>query len=189
MKKKYTIGRNISINLDMEKLSKLKEELTKKYITRVGVLGQKTNRIPMLTGESHERYQMRVKKIMKSKPEIAENGEKTNAEIGLVHEMGSSSDHIPRRSFLDMPLTLKMPEYAKQFSNQLMKAVDDGNIKPVYINLGIKGEQVVQLAFSSRGFGIWPANRPSTIALKGSSQPLIDTAQLRRSITSDVVNK
>lgn len=172
----------------MEKLIKMKEELAKKYIARVGVLGQKTNRIPMLTGESHERYKLRVKKILKDRPELAGNEEKTNAEIGLVHEMGSLSQHIPRRSFLEMPLTLKMPEYYKKFGDQLLKAIDEGNIKPVFINLGIKGEQVVQLAFASRGFGIWDPNAESTVKRKGSNSPLIDTAQLRRSITSDVVS-
>lgn len=189
MKQKRSIGRNISVSIDLGKFLKMREEMAKRYVTRVGVLGQKTNRIPMLTGESHERYKLRVKKILKDRPELAENNEKTNAEIGLIHEMGSLSQHIPRRSFLEMPLTLKMPEYAKTFGNQLMKAIDDGNIKPVYTNLGIKGEQVVQLAFASRGFGIWPGNAPSTIAKKGSNSPLIDTAQLRRSITSDVVTK
>lgn len=188
MNQRKTIGRNISVNLDITKLVKMKEELAKRYIARVGVLGQKTNRIPMLTGESHERYQLRVKKILKDRPELAENTEKTNAEIGLVHEMGTLNKRPPRRSFLEMPLNLKMPNYAKTFSNKLMKAIDEGNIKPVYVDLGIKGEQVVQLAFASRGFGIWPANAESTIARKGSSSPLIDTTQLRRSITSDVVS-
>jgi hypothetical protein len=188
MKQIKTIGRNISVKLDMDKLVRMREEMAKRYIARVGVLGSKTNRIPMLTGESHERYKLRVKKILKDRPELAGNDAKTNAEIGLVHEMGSMSQHIPRRSFLEMPLTLKMPDYANKFGDQLMKAIDDGNIKPVYTNLGIKGEQVVQLAFASRGFGIWAPNAASTIQRKKSSSPLIDTAQLRRAITSDVVS-
>jgi hypothetical protein len=82
-----------------------------------------------------------------------------------------------------MPLTLKMPEYYKTFGNQLMKAIDEGNLKPVFTDLGIKGEQIVQLAFATKGFGQWYQN-PKTG--KGS---LIDTAQLRRSITSDVQTK
>jgi hypothetical protein len=187
MKKIISRGRDIKITLDIEKLLKMKEELAKKYRARVGVLGQKTNRIPMLTGESHERYKLRVKKLLKDNPELKANESKTNAEIGLLQEMGSLSLHIPRRSFLEMPLSLKMPDYSRFFGNQLMKAIDEGNLKPVYTNLGIKGEQVVQLAFASRGFGHWPENAPYTIQKKGSSTPLIDTGQLRRSVTSDVV--
>ena len=82
-----------------------------------------------------------------------------------------------------MPLTLKMPSYAKTFGTQLLKAIEEGNLKPVFVNLGIKGEQVVQMAFATKGFGQWWQN-PKTG--RGS---LIDTAQLRRSITSDVVTK
>ncbi len=162
MKQTRSIGRSVKVTFDIGKLLEIRAEMKKRYAARVGVLGQKANR---------------------------NSGEKTNADIGLVHEMGSLSRKIPRRSFLEMPLTLKMPEYAKRFGADLMKAIDEGNLRPAFTRLGIKGEQVVQLAFASRGFGVWPANAPSTIARKGSSQPLIDTAQLRRSITSDVVTK
>ncbi len=189
MNKKISIGKNISVSINMDKLLKLKEEFSKKYVTRVGVLGQKNNRIPIKEGESHAQYKIRVKSILRKQQEEKGNEEKTNAEIGLKQEVGSLSEHIPRRSFLEMPLTLKMPDYYKTFSNQLMKAIDEGNIKPVYVNLGIKGEQIVQMAFASRGFGQWPDNSPVTVARKGSSSPLIDTGQLRKSITSDVISK
>lgn len=188
MKHIKTIGRNTKITFDIDKLIRVKEEFAKKYVARVGVLGQKTNRIPMITGESHEQYKARVRKLSKNSSAL-KNQEKTNAEIGLIHELGSLSDHIPRRSFLEMPLTLKMPSYSKAFGDQIMKAIDTGNIKPAYVNLGIKGEQVVQLAFASSGYGQWDPNAESTVNKKGSSSPLIDTAQLRRSITSDVTNK
>lgn len=183
MKQVKNIGRNIKITLDIEKLLKMREELSKKYIARVGVLGQKNNRVPMEVGESHEQYKLRVKNLQKDKQGQAENEGLTNADIGMVHEFGSLSKNIRRRSFLEMPLVLKMPEYAKTFGNQLMKAIDEGNLRPVFINLGIKGKQVVQLAFASKGFGQWWQN-PKTG--RGS---LIDTAQLRRSITSDVTTK
>lgn len=166
MNRKITIGGNISVTLNVTKLDKMKEEMAKKYVTRVGVLGQKTNRTD------------------KSK-----SGQLTNAEIGLKQEMGVYSERIPRRSFLEMPLTMKMPKYAAQFGDWLIQAIEEGNLKPAYVNLGIKGEQIVQEAFASRGFGIWPDNAPLTIALKGSDSPLIDTGELRRAITSDVVQK
>ncbi len=189
MKRKVSIGNGIQITLDITKIKAMQEELSKKYVAQVGILGQKNNRIVMEMGESHERYKLRVKKILQSRKDVQQNQEQTNAEIGLKQEMGSRSERIPRRSFLEMPLTLKMPAYARTFGNELMKAIEDGNLKPVYVNLGIKGEQVVQMAFASRGFGIWPDNAPYTIAKKGSSTPLIDTGQLRRAITSDVVTK
>lgn len=188
MKQTRSIGRHVKITFDIEKLLAIRAELKKRYVARVGVLGQKTNRAPMQAGESHEQYKARVNKLRKQNL-LPENDDQTNADIGLLHEMGSASRHIPRRSFLEMPLTMKMPEYAGRFGKDLSRGLDEGNIRPAFVRLGIKGEQVVQLAFASRGFGVWPANAPLTVARKGSSQPLIDTAQLRRSITSDVVTK
>lgn len=182
MKQVKSIGRNIKVTFDIEKLLDVKKELAKRYTARVGVLGQKTNRVPMEAGETHEQYQLRVKKLKKDSS-FPDNEGQTNADIGLVHEVGSLSKNIRRRSFLEMPLTLKMPDYSKKFGEELMKAIDAGNLKPAFIRLGIKGEQVVQLAFASKGFGQWYQN-PKTG--RGS---LIDTAQLRRSITSDVVMK
>ncbi len=188
MKQTRSIGRHVKVTFDIGKLLEIRAEMKKRYVARVGVLGQKNNRFAQQKNESAEAYRLRAKKLVKIASAL-NNDQKTNADIGLVHEMGSLSRHIPRRSFLEMPLTLKMPEYAKRFGADLMKVIDEGNLRPAFTRLGIKGEQVVQLAFASRGFGVWPANAPSTVARKGSSQPLIDTAQLRRSITSDVVTK
>lgn len=182
MKQIRSIGRNVKVTFDITKLLEVRSELAKKYVARVGVLGQKNNRVPMETGESHEQYKLRVRKLNKNQSS-PESEQQSNADIGLVHELGSLSRNIRRRSFLEMPLTLKMPEYAAKFGQELTKAIDEGNLKPIFIKLGIKGEQVVQMAFASRGFGTWYQN-PKTG--RGS---LIDTAQLRRSITSDVVSK
>jgi SOS response regulatory protein OraA/RecX len=62
-------------------------------------------------------------------------------------------------------------------------------LKQAYIHLGIMAEKIIQAAFESSGFGHWKPDSASTIARKGSSRTLIDTSQLRASITSDVVAK
>ena len=173
MKQTRSIGRNVKVTFDIEKLLAIRAEMKKRYRARVGVLGQKNSR---------------------------DSGEKGNADIGLAHEMGVLSRNLPRRSFLEMPLTLKMPEYAATFGASLMKAIDSGNLKPAFISLGIQGEQGVQAACASGGFGVWPALKLSTLYRKHpkgfsrftkehNDQILIDTGQLRRSITSDVVTK
>ena len=173
MKQTRSIGRSVKVTFDIEKLLDIRAEMKKRYAARVGVLGQKNGR---------------------------SSGEQGNADIGMVHEFGSLSRHIPRRSFLEMPLALKMPEYAATFGASLMKAIDEGNLRPAFVKLGIKGEQVVQMAFASGGFGVWPALKLSTLYRKHpkgfsrftkehNDQILIDTGQLRRSITSDVVTK
>lgn len=56
----------------------------------------------------------------------------------------------------------------------------------ILIRLGIACENVIQDAFSSGGFGFWKFILPSTVRRKGSARELIDTGQLRRSITSKV---
>lgn len=144
----------------MTKLMQLKSMLSQKMVTRVGVLGSKNVR------------------------NASNKSTLTNAEIGLAHEFGVVSRNLPRRSFLEMPLQLKMPEYYKHVWPSLLKAIESGNIQKAYKDLGIKGEQVVQLAFGTSGYGTWENSRVDNRTIN-----LIDTAQLSQSITSDVVTK
>jgi len=161
-------GRSLKINNEPAK--RLLAGLGAGYVTKVGVLGRKASR----------------------------KDEMSNADIGLVHEKGSYSQKIPRRSFLEMPLTLKHKEIflkKKQFYSEVIQKILKGESpetawKQAYTKLGIAGEAVVQDAFETRGFGNWKENRPKTILRKkGKDSPLIDTAQLRKSITSKVDKK
>ena len=49
--------------------------------------------------------------------------------------------------------------------------------------MGAVGESIVQDAFSTGGFGKW---KPSRMENKQTKQTLVETQQLRNSITSDV---
>lgn len=150
------------INYNIAGLDELRNAVGGTYITRVGILGAKD----------------------------ARGGTMGNADIGVIHEFGSETNDIPPRSFLRMPLETKRKELMKGMSGSVVKeAFKAKDYKRVFQQLGVVGEQIVQSAFSSGGFGQWPALKPSTIDAKGSAAPLIDTAQLRRSITSDVVKK
>jgi len=53
--------------------------------------------------------------------------------------------------------------------------------------LGMLGEDVVEEAFNTGGFGQWPALAPETIRRKRSARILIETTQLRKSVSSRVV--
>ena len=116
------------------------------------------------------------------------NGELTNAEIGFINEFGSYKRKIPPRSFLGMPLRLYLADFLlkkKSFSKQAIdEAVKNGTLLDLAKKVGIVAEEVIQQAFATRGFGNWKPNAPSTIKSKGSDSPLIDTGELRRSITS-----
>ena len=137
---------------------------------KIGILGSSTSR-----------------KIKANKREVA-----TNAAIGFKNEFGSVSEHIPARSFLQMPIKLKFNEYMAKSEKlnkaAFEKALKEGTIFKFMTLMGINGERCVLDAFATRGSGKWKPNSPKTVALKGSDSPLIDTGELRKSITSSVEN-
>lgn len=130
-----------------------------------------------------------------------------NAEIGLVHEFGvtagaspfkmpgvskqpvkSPGMNLPERSFLRMPLITKLPvAIVAQGKAAWRKAIVEKGVVFALKNLGVLAEGVVQDAFATGGFGTWPRLSKFTIKKKGSAAILIDTAQLRQSVTSRVV--
>lgn len=118
----------------------------------------------------------------------------SNAEIGLKHEFGVfggfGEDNIPMRSFLEMPLTTKFKSILKAMSSTTARSkLEKGKIEDFWGIIGAAAEAVIQDAFESGGFGKWKPLSPITKLKKGSSQILIDSAQLRKSITSEVVKK
>ncbi len=109
-----------------------------------------------------------------------------NPSIGFVHEFGSTLQNIPERSFIRMPLMLHL-------GNAIAAGVDwiallkAKGAKFVYARLGIIAEEVIQEAFSTGGYGAWPQLKPATIRRKRSSAILIESAQMRKAISSRVV--
>ena len=111
----------------------------------------------------------------------------TNAYIGAGHEFGVPSSKLPRRSFLLDPLTIKGKELTKKVEQIIDKYIDEENgIEKILELVGIYGESIVQEAFESGGFGTWQPISEATAKRKGSSQILIDSSQLRRSVISKV---
>lgn len=112
-------------------------------------------------------------------------GEVTNASIGAKHEFGESG--MPIRSFLRMPLTLKMQDAldeSKFFDPvALKKVVAMGDLTEWMQKIGIVAESVVLDAFDTGGFGQW---KPSIMDHKKNQQTLVETGQLRNAITSEV---
>ena len=117
-------------------------------------------------------------------------GEEGNAEIGFQNEFGKMTGYpkIPQRSFIRYPLNAKFKEFAKKKESltreAFEKSVEEGKGDEFAKKVGSVAEEVIQTAFSTQGWGKWPDNAPLTISLKGSDKPLIDTGQLRRSISS-----
>ena len=162
----------ISFNLDgLEDISRKVGSMR----TRVGVIGSKA-------AQSH---------LLDSKGVGNPRGGKSyinNATLALIQIFGSLTRNIPARDFLLMPIMKKRRELIQSLQTGSMRdAFMKGDYKKMMELLGVKAEEIVQQAFETSGFGSWAPNKPATIAAKGSSAPLINTAQLRKSVSSDVV--
>lgn len=152
------------IRVNLDGLEEIKRKVGNTYRTRVGILGSNANR-------------------------AADSGI-NNATLGVIQMFGSVSRNIPPRDFLTMPIEHNKRDLIRGLGSGAMRdAFNRGDYKRMFELLGVKAEEFVQMAFETGGFGRWAPNAPSTIARKGSSAPLIDTGQLRRAITSDVVTQ
>ena len=111
--------------------------------------------------------------------------------IGTVHEFGSPERGIPERSFMRSTFNTKREELYEQME----KAIADG-FRGVRLDrslgrIGLGMVAAIQATIRNREtVGPEPqANKPATIARKGSDTPLIDTGRLIASITSVVSTK
>lgn len=133
----------------------------------------------------------------------------TNAEVGAKMEFGSIEESTasdaqlaargrnyspiwsgnPARSFLEMPLTTDLPHRVKDQGKLIVSTIIDPTLGPkdALAMIGEMGERSVAAAFDTEGFGEWPPNSEITKDWKGSDKPLIDSGQLRDSISSRVV--
>lgn len=134
---------------------------------RVGILGDKAVRGANEQGE--------VK---------SESGS-TNAEIGAAHEYGTSK--LPQRSFLRIPISENLQKYLQKAGltdkDTLKQVIATGSVVPWLKQVAVTAETIVIDAFDSAGFGKW---KPSDMTKKTNHQTLVETQQLRNSITSDV---
>jgi hypothetical protein len=150
---------NVKITQNFTKLEELNKNLKTKLVTKVGILGNASGR----------------------------DGGITNAEIGAKHEFGSLSEGIPRRSFLNDPLVEKRKDFVKAEAKIIADNLAEKNgIKKIFRKAGAKAEEIIQQAFATGGFGKWTPLSQKTIDQKGRSSILINTAQLRKSISSEV---
>lgn len=167
------------LKADFTQLTNFVKAVGAGHVVKVGILGGKTNRknVGHRTDKTGTHaYVARGKAAL------------TNAEVGARNEFGTFEKPVtPARSFLRMPIQKlggKILEEVKALGAG--KALAQGKVKLVLKYLGIACENAIQTAFDTHGFGMWAPNSPTTVMLKGSDQPLIDSAQLRRSITSRV---
>ena len=141
----------------------------------------------IVKGALEDAFKTRVG-ILGSKASASHGDGMTNVQIGTIHEFGSITRNIPARSFLRMPLEEHVWEWVKKNKDKYNRLLETGSLEKWYAALGFEAERIVDEAFSSSGYGRWQKLKPQTIKRKGSSMPLIDTGQLRASISSQVIN-
>ena len=176
----------ISANID--NLDKLIKSLNASdYFVRVGIIGEKAT-------AKHDK----------------KDGDNslTNAELGTIHEQPNNDGvKIPKRSFLEMPLKLKL-----DFNGEAMKEIKKAMFKQLFIKrnakaffeyLGDKCWDIVNHAFETNGYGEWQPwsegylkRRASKIKGKKKRENfmhlhniLTDTGKLRNSITFKVMKQ
>ncbi len=184
------------IKLDMGKLEALNRSIQDDAGTyvKVGVLGASAVRGKGQTG--NQRWKSTAKwsrgltvqnaagKVIKIGP-----GYLTNAQIGAIHEFGSVNHSIPERSILRMPILSRLSDELKKtplkdWEDYLIKF----GLKGLLRAIGQSAVGVIQDAFHTGGFGRWAKLKPATVKRKGSTEILVETTQLRRSITFAVVD-
>lgn len=113
--------------------------------------------------------------------------QKTNAYIGAVHEFGSPAQGIPARSWLRVPITTRLDKRllsANALDEAMVKEiVKTGSLYSFALRVAVFSESIVLEGFATGGFGEW---KRSNMARKKNHQTLVETQQLRDSVTSEV---
>lgn len=112
----------------------------------------------------------------------------SNAQIGFWHEYGTTK--MPKRSFLREPIAEyldKKLEGSGAFDKEVLEqVVAQGTIIPWLKKVAILAEEIVAEGFATGGYGKWAPLKHSTLARKKVLQILVETQQLRNSITTEV---
>lgn len=181
MIKTTKIGKYGDVKFDDSKIKELASVFMGNYEIRVGILGSSQHARKL---EETRKTSVTNKKgaIVKGK----ETAPVTNASIGALHEFGSYSRHIRPRSWLRMPIETQFPKQKNLLARIMEQALGQRNLM-AYLNglkkIGIAAEGDIQRAFDTRGFGSWWIN---PLTHRGT---LIQTAQLRKSVTSGIFPK
>lgn len=115
----------------------------------------------------------------------AREGGLTNAEIGLYHEFGT--EKLRMRSFLRYPLANELPKKIEILgvfeSDEFEQALKGEGTSKFIKKLAGLAESTVLEAFDTGGFGMW---EESNMENKENHQTLVESKQLRDSITSEI---
>ena len=146
------------------------EESDNAYL-KVGILGDYAGRTSDETGTKRK------------------NSDLTNPLLGLWHEFGVVKTGLPERSFLRMPLLLKLPDSLKNMASQAewYRIITEKGFVHMLDLIGNEAIGIIADAFHTGGFGFWQKLKPATIFRKKNSDILMDSGQMSRAVTYAVV--
>lgn len=111
----------------------------------------------------------------------------TNAELGIIHEFGAPERGIPERSFMRSTAEEESKNVAKLAGIQIKKSLNSEI--SAYDAFSVIGNYLQVKIVDKITEGNFEENTKETIKRKKSSKPLIDTGQLRASITYEIKEK
>lgn len=114
----------------------------------------------------------------------ARQGASNNATIAATHELGAPSRGIPARPFLIPTIQNNAEKYTNLMAQGFRNALQDKEkAAEVYEKIGLVASSDVKDYIVS---GQFVPLKESTIDRKGSSKPLIDTSEMRNSISYEI---
>tara|TARA_R110001632_G_scaffold13609_3_gene46668 strand:+ start:1050 stop:1556 length:507 start_codon:yes stop_codon:yes gene_type:complete len=113
------------------------------------------------------------------------NSKYTVAQVGIINEFGNPSARIPARPFMATTLNTNRKKYGKMLENaaKAHTTLKGGKTGSVEANLRTIGAIAVRDVKTTITTLSEPANAPYTIKKKGADNPLIESGQMRNSIT------
>lgn len=106
----------------------------------------------------------------------------TLGDLARIHEQGLG--RVPKRAFVKPAITANRHKYASLIKHH-MTAVLKGRLRPSTL-WQLVGQEAVKDIGQYMLTATFTPLAPATIKAKGSSKPLIDTGQLRQSVTYQV---
>jgi hypothetical protein len=150
---------------------------------RVGIPGTSVVRV----GLPDKPHKVKIDKDGKHKRIIKGIKKLTLAMLGAIHEFGVPERGIPERPFLRPGIRAYKSDLVQLNRINLLKVVNGRmTIAKALQQLGVFAVGAVQRYIR---MGHFKPLKESTIKAKGSSKPLIDTAQMMQSVTFEVTGK
>lgn len=152
----------------------------------VRVVDRGANALLRRLAKSREAVRVGILDDSPKKAREGDGGRYSLVEVAAVHEFGAPAAGVPQRSFIRATVDLNEREIAR-LQHATMSSFVQGKVtlRQGLDRIGMKVAAMMQKRIAA---GIDPPLAESTIARKGSSKPLVDTGQLRSSITWVVVD-